>query len=257
MLDLSIVIPTCNRAALLEKCLRAIASTTACTHEVIVVDGASEDDTSRVLDAARSSWGDRLRIIRESQREGFVRATNKGFAAARGKFLTWINDDARPLEGAYDSAIRQLAASDAGVGLLALFHRWNHPKNIAYEMRRSRRTYRLCHVRGTLYANFALGLRSTFEGLGYFDQGYYVCAADPDLSLKCWAAELRVEPAWGAVIDHEEHSDERRAADSERGHIDNQRLFEKWNLPARNPARNDFDPAHPCTLTQWSTALAA
>jgi GT2 family glycosyltransferase len=257
MVELSIVVPTCNRADLLRRCLTGIAAATQCSHEVIVVDGASTDHTPQVLEALQAEWGERLRVVREERREGFVRAANKGFAAAGGKYLTWINDDARPLEGAFDLAIGQLQQSGADVGLVALFHRWDHPRNIAYELRRQRELYRLCHVRGTLYANFPMGLRSTYERLGYFDEGYYVCAADPDLSLKCWEAGLRVEPAWGAVIEHEEHQDDRRAADGARGKIDNERLFQKWALPPRNPDRNDFDPARPCTLTQRSIRMAA
>jgi GT2 family glycosyltransferase len=257
MIDLSIVVPTCNRAELLQRCLTSIAAATHCPHEVIVVDGASEDHTQKVLESLRSQWGDRLRVVREERREGFVRATNKGFAAAEGKYLTWINDDARPLDGAFDSAIEQLQRCDPSVGLVAMFHQWNHPRNIAYQLHRGRRVYRLCHVRGTLYANFPMGLRSTYQRLGFFDEGYYVCAADPDLSLKCWDAGLRVEPAWGAAIEHEEHHDGRRAADSARGQLDNQRLFQKWRLPSRNEERNDFDPVHPCTLMEEGLAKAA
>jgi hypothetical protein len=41
---------------------------------------------------------------------------------------------------------------------------------------------------------------------------------------------------------------ERRTADTEQGKRDNAKLFAKWDLPPVNPDRNDFDPAHPCTL---------
>ena len=36
-IDLSIVLPTCNRAALLEKCIAAITNNTRCAHELVVV----------------------------------------------------------------------------------------------------------------------------------------------------------------------------------------------------------------------------
>src|SRR4051794_26695646 len=97
--DLSIVLPTCNRAPLLEKALAALEAGVRCSHEIIVVDGASNDATQDVLADASRSMGDRLRVIREDQREGFVKATNRGFRAATGRFMTWINDDARPMPG--------------------------------------------------------------------------------------------------------------------------------------------------------------
>ncbi|HSV16242.1 MAG TPA: glycosyltransferase family 2 protein, partial [Tepidisphaeraceae bacterium] len=118
MLDLSIVIPTVNRASLLERGLNAIRDTVKCSHEVIVVDGASTDHTPQVLEQARWSFGDRLKVIREDQREGFVRAANKGFRVASGRNLTWLNDDARPLPGAYDTAVSQMDAASDDVAFL-------------------------------------------------------------------------------------------------------------------------------------------
>lgn len=256
-LDLSIVLPTCNRADLLERALAAITFTTGCRHEIIVVDGASTDHTPTVLERAKSSLGERLKIIREETREGFVKAANKGFRIATGRNLCWLNDDARPLPEAIDLAVHQMDASASDVAFVALFHRWNSPRNVAYETVHQNRTYSLCHVRGTLYANFPVGRRETFEKLDYFDERYYFFAADPDLSLKAWHAGLRVIPAHGCMIDHEQRADDRRAADNPHGETDNAALFAKWDLPDKNLTCNDFAPDRPCTLRGLRTPLAA
>jgi len=248
MFDLSIVLPTCNRAELLHRSIAAIARSTACNFELVVVDGASTDHTPHVLKDAKHLLGDRLKVIREAKREGFVRGTNKGFRAASGRNLTWLNDDARPIGDSLDRAVAQIDSSPADVGFIAMFHRWNAKWNIAYEIEREGDKFQLCHVRGTLYANFPMAKRTTFEQLEYFDERYFVRAADPDLSLKAWHAGLKVVPAWESAIDHDEVEDERRAGDSTLGQEDNRKLFEKWDLPPRNPAFNDFNPERPCTL---------
>jgi GT2 family glycosyltransferase len=248
MIDLSIVLPTCDRAALLERAIAAIADGTDCDYEIIVVDGASSDNTALVLERAKDRLPDRLRVIREDRREGFVRAANKGFHAAVGRNVTWLNDDARPRAGALDSAVLQMDSADSDVAFVAMFHRWHQLRNVAYETVVDGITYRLCHVRGTLYANFPVGRRETYQRLGCFDERFYVCAADPDLSLKAWNAGLKIVPGYDAVIDHDQTIDDRRAHDVSRAEQDNARLFAKWNLPPRNPFKNDFDPAHPCTL---------
>jgi len=257
--DLSIVLPTCNRGELLARSLESIRTRTQCEYEVIVVDGASTDSTAAVLDAAAATLGDRLTVIREPRREGFVRAANKGFAAATGRCMTWLNDDARPLPGAFDAAVRQVDASPADVGLVALYHRIDARRNVAYECTIDGYPYRLLHVRGTLYANFGVGRRETFRDVGYFDERYYLNAADPDFSLKLWNAGLRVVPAayLAAAVDHDEHADDRRATDTARGDADNAALFAKWDLPPKNPDRNDYDPARPCTLRGLRAAAAA
>jgi GT2 family glycosyltransferase len=221
------------------------------------VDGASTDATKDVLASTAKLMGNRLRVIREERREGFVRAANMGFRAATGRNLTWLNDDARPLSGALDIAVQELDAADEGTGFVAMFHRWHSIRNIAYETTHRGRVYRLCHVRGTLYANFPIGRRDTFQRLGYFDERYYTRGADPDLSLKAWNAGLRIVPACGAMIDHDELEDERRAADSIPGEEDNRKLFEKWDLPPMNPLRNDFDAERPCTLRGLRPPMAA
>jgi len=249
MLELSIVLPTCNRAAMLEKTLASIEASVKCSHEIVVVDGASTDATGDVLDDAMKKLGkDRLRVIREPKREGFVRAANKGFRAARGRNMIWLNDDARPMPGALDLAIQELDDQPLDVAFVALFHHWNSPKNVAYETEHRGEKYRLCHVRGTLYANFPMGRRETYERLGYFDERFYVCGADPDLSLKAWYAGMSIIPAWNAIIDHDEIEDDRRAADAPRATEDNRALFAKWDLPKKNVTFNEFDPKHPCTV---------
>src|SRR5687768_6237163 len=108
MTDLSIIIPTCNRAPLLRRCLEGIRESTQCRYEVIVVDGASNDDTPLVLAEAQDLMGGRLTVIVENRREGFVRAANKGFNDAVGRCVTWINDDARPLGDSLDNAVEQM-----------------------------------------------------------------------------------------------------------------------------------------------------
>ena len=255
MIELSIVIPTCNRAPLLRKAIDSIRAAVSCAYEIVVVDGASTDGTQRVLDGLQREMGNALRVIREKKREGFVRAVNKGFRAAKGQFLIWLNDDARPLANSLDSAVQHLKKAPADVGLVALYHRCGAARSVALEKVHNGATFRLMHVRGTLYANFGLGRRELFEQLDYFDERYYVNGGDPDFSLKVWTAGLRVVPAESAFIDHDEYHDDRRADDNPRGQLDNAALFEKWQLPPKNPIRNDFDPARPCTVRGLRSAL--
>lgn len=246
--DLSIVIATCNRAALLRQALQAIAQTTQCAHEIILVNGASTDETPQVIAETKQQLAERLQVIHEPAREGFVRAVNKGFRAARGRNLMWLNDDARPLPHALDLAVAQLDTAPATTGLLALFHHSEVEKNIAYQTTCQGKPFKILHIRGTLYANFGLARNATFAQLNYFDERYFLNAADPDFALKVWHAGLQVVPAWGALIDHDEHEDDRRTTDTPRAQEDNRQLFAKWDLPEKNPTQNDFVPYRPNTL---------
>ena len=166
MLDFSIILPTCNRACAAREGTGS-RSRAACAVRTRSSSWTVRATITRPTCSPHASprMGDRLRVIREERREGFVRAANKGFRVGAGKYMTWLNDDARPVNGALDLAVQQLESAESDVAFVAMFHRWNSLKNVAYETDHRGRTYRLCHVRGTLYANFPVGMRETYEKL--------------------------------------------------------------------------------------------
>ncbi|MBY6063733.1 glycosyltransferase [Pseudidiomarina sediminum] len=89
---ISVYMPSHNRGPLLQ---RAIDSVLAQTHqelELIVVDDGSSDGTWEVLQdyAARDS---RVKPLRNDQPQGACAARNRAIAAAKGHFVTGLDDD--------------------------------------------------------------------------------------------------------------------------------------------------------------------
>ena len=224
----SIVVPTCNRLECLKRCIDEIRRNVTCPNEVIVVDGCSVDGTREWL----AGRGD-LRIILEAKREGAVRAFNKGFRAATGRYVMWLNDDAYPLPGSVEAAVAMIERPDlADVGMVAFYHNWHSERNVLDRIEHNGETFELCHVRGYPYANFGLIRRSLLERVGFADERFYFFGFDPDLSLKLQLEEdLSVLGCRQALIHHDEHHDQRKLADLVRGEEDNAKLFAKWDLP--------------------------
>ena len=84
----SVIVCTRYRGALLERCLRALASLDHPNYEVVVVDNTPGDpETERVVRRAR------VRYIRET-RTGLSRARNAGARAGGGELIAFIDDDA-------------------------------------------------------------------------------------------------------------------------------------------------------------------
>lgn len=98
--QVSVIIPTFNRLGRLKRCIDKIRHNTAAPHAVIVVDGGSTDGTRAWLAEQRD-----LHVVLETQREGAVRAINKGFQSASTDYVIWLNDDSYPLPGAIDAAL--------------------------------------------------------------------------------------------------------------------------------------------------------
>lgn len=107
--DVSVVIPTRNRSALLTMTLRSVLRQRNVDLEVIVVDEASSDDTAGAIAALAD---DRIRMIRNDIALGVATARNRGAAEARGDWLAFLDDDDL---WAPDKLVRQLnAAREAG-----------------------------------------------------------------------------------------------------------------------------------------------
>lgn len=91
----SIVIPVHNNARLTVECLLSLREQTgAIDHEIIIVDDGSDEDTQHVLDAMPD-----ITIERNSERQGFTVACNRGAARARGTYVLFLNNDVQVTPG--------------------------------------------------------------------------------------------------------------------------------------------------------------
>jgi glycosyltransferase involved in cell wall biosynthesis len=90
--DASVVIPTHNRARLLDRVLESFARQTAdrSAFEVVVVDDGSTDDTEAVCNAYRQDLDTRYVRIEWA---GTGAAKNAGIAAARSPLIVFADDD--------------------------------------------------------------------------------------------------------------------------------------------------------------------
>ena len=92
MADVSIVVPTRNRATLLERLLRQLVSLDAGPeYQIVVVDEGSSDNTPEVLEHYSRTHG--IEVVRNDPPRGLSGARNTGIAATDAPFVTWIDDD--------------------------------------------------------------------------------------------------------------------------------------------------------------------
>jgi glycosyltransferase involved in cell wall biosynthesis len=88
--EVTIVIPTRDRACLLPVAVSAALAQEDVEVEVIVVDDGSTDDTPKVLAELAD---ERLRVVHLRARHGVSRARNIGIAEARAGWLAFLDDD--------------------------------------------------------------------------------------------------------------------------------------------------------------------
>ncbi len=94
----SIVIPVFEQSAVTLRCLQSIARAEVATpYEVIVVDDASGDDTSDVLDRCSG-----IRIVVNAENLGYLRSTNRGVAESGADHVVLLNNDTEVGDGWLD-----------------------------------------------------------------------------------------------------------------------------------------------------------
>jgi GT2 family glycosyltransferase len=109
----SIVIPVHNKYHFTLQCLRALQLNTDTTpYEVIVINDASSDWTKTALSNIRG-----IRVFNIEENVGYLRATNLGIAAARGKYTALLNNDTIPISGWLDRLVNELE-SDPQIGIV-------------------------------------------------------------------------------------------------------------------------------------------
>lgn len=86
----SVVLPTYNRSALLERAIGSVLRQTYGDLELIVVDDASAEDPRSIVDAFGD---DRVRLMRHPENRGNAAARNTAIRSARGRFLAFLDDD--------------------------------------------------------------------------------------------------------------------------------------------------------------------
>ena len=114
--DISVVVPTHNRAGRCAALVRRLAEQTigVARFEVLVVDDCSTDDTARVLAALVDQVPYRLVPLRTPVNGGPAAARNIGWRAASGRVVAFMDDDCLPEDGWLAAG---LAAFDADAGL--------------------------------------------------------------------------------------------------------------------------------------------
>ena len=169
---LSVVVPTRDRPAHLERCLTALRAQLGPDDELLVVDSASR---TPVPDALRCA------------QPGASRARNAGWRAARHDHVAFVDDDVEVLAGWADAMVAALAHADWVTGAVGVPERQRGCERPVAVTTLTAPTRLTLTSRGTLGASANLGVRrSVLASVGGFDErlgpGTWTRAAE-DLDL--------------------------------------------------------------------------
>lgn len=211
----SIIIPVYGKLDYTEMCLRAIQRhLPAVSFEIIVVDDCSPDDSAVRLSRIRG-----VRLVRNRNNLGFIRACNHGASHARGRYLCFLNNDTEVQAGWLEALMRTFdelpGTGLVGSKLVYPDGRLQEAGGIIWQDGSAWNFGRLQdpqlpefnYAREVDYCSGAsiVLLKSLFDELGGFDEHYLPAyCEDADLALKVRERGLRViyQPL-STVVHHE------------------------------------------------------
>ncbi|MCB1182335.1 glycosyltransferase [bacterium] len=222
--DVSIVMPVFNKLDLTKVCIASLHDVpVGPSFEIIVVDNGSSDGTGPWL-AGQEAAG-RLRRIDNPENLGFSQGCNLGAAAARGRYILFLNNDMEVLPGWLEPLVTCLDQDpDVGiVGSLLIFadHTVQHAGVAMIHTQAARGPTmggtHLCYKAALDFpgarknqlmqcvTGACLLIRpEVFTAVGGFDEGYWNGNEDVDLCLKAGELGWRVVYMSDSVVYHYE-----------------------------------------------------
>lgn len=109
----SVIIPIYGKIEYTMHCLASIGNNPPkMPFEVIVVDDCSPENSAEVIERVRG-----IRLLRNSENQGFIRSCNAGAKVARGEYLYFLNNDTEVVKGWLDELLRTFSEFP-GTGLV-------------------------------------------------------------------------------------------------------------------------------------------
>ena len=172
MPKVSVIIPTCNRAAYLRTAITSVLSQTFTDLGIVIVDDASQDNTSRVVKEFKAKP---IQYIRHDKNFGGSVARNTGIANSQSEYIAFLDDDDEWLPEKLELQVALLDQSSPKVGAIyagyeKIMSATGESLGITLPTKRGDLSYELLLSNPLAGTSALLLRRACFEAVGLFDE---------------------------------------------------------------------------------------
>ena len=158
MPEVTVVIPTYNRAHFIGRAIHSALAQTYSDIEVVVVDDGSTDDTQTQIESLAQTDG-RVRYLGHKTNRGAQAARNTGIRAARGRYIALLDSDDEWLP---DKLVMQMAVFKQGPPNLGVVHCGYRTKHTDGQLPQDKCFALRGNIYRALLASYGLGPTSIF-----------------------------------------------------------------------------------------------
>lgn len=168
----SVILPTYNRAHLIDRAIRSVLNQTYQDFELIVVDDCSTDNTKEVV---KSFKDERITYIKHEKNKGAAAARNTGIKAAKGEYIAFqdSDDDWFPEKLKKQMKVFEMAQSEVGIVYTGFWRIEGNKKTYIPSYRVSQKEGNIHKqlLKGNFVTTQSVVIRKKyFEKLGMFDE---------------------------------------------------------------------------------------
>jgi glycosyltransferase involved in cell wall biosynthesis len=183
-MNISVIIPTYNRANLLIRAIQSVLEQTMPAQEIIVIDDGSNDDTAAVM----AQMFPQCCYIHQPNK-GVSAARNKGIATAQGEWLAFLDSDDEWLPGKL-AAQRDLLQQNPNYKICHTNEIWIRNGKRVNQMKKHTKSggyiFLNCLPLCVISPSSVIIHRSLFKEIGVFDEQLPACE-DYDIWLRICA----------------------------------------------------------------------
>ncbi|HVZ64997.1 MAG TPA: glycosyltransferase family 2 protein [Opitutaceae bacterium] len=145
----SIILPTCDRPELLARAVASVFAQSGADWELLLVDNNRREPPLAEQPAARPWLADsRVRLVRAASAHNAASARNAGLAAARGEWISYLDDDDAYRPGKLAAQLALARASGSPLVLCgATFHLRSRQRRVQCSAAEWRRDELILHAR--------------------------------------------------------------------------------------------------------------
>ncbi len=118
----SVILPTYNRAYIIEKAIQSVLNQTYQDFEIIVIDDGSIDNTEEIIKELQEK-DNRIRYLRLNINKGASHARNEGIKIAQGEYITFQDSDAEWVIDKLEKQMKVIETSSENIVIYCGFWR--------------------------------------------------------------------------------------------------------------------------------------